>query len=157
MNMKALAQEHSMGCGPACVAVRMGITYAKALELFTHPHHAWTQGYYCSEITEALSRGGFKYVFSEFRKYSHKQYLQKNGSIAFIAKSDLYPAGHFLLKVSDGWMNPWINFPHLMPIRFGIQKNCLGKLLTCYMSIALFESAKLLGINSNLYACKNPQ
>lgn len=53
----------------------------------------------------------------------------KSGTIVFIAKSKKYPEGHYLLKTSKGWMNPWVNFPEITPARAGFQKRLPGKVV----------------------------
>ena len=84
--MKAVAQEHPMGCGI------LGLEYVH------------------------------KKVTSKTRKY-----LENEGSIVFIAPSKKYPRGHYLARTKKGWMNPWVNFPRIMPAKAGFNRKLPGK------------------------------
>ncbi|MFH1400687.1 MAG: hypothetical protein ABIH41_04145, partial [Nanoarchaeota archaeon] len=55
-----------------------------------------------------------------------KALMRKVGTIVFIKPSDRYPAGHYLLRVASGWMDPWINLPSVAPARAGIRKRLPG-------------------------------
>ena len=111
-----ISQAHSLGCGVACVASRCGLTYVEALALFTEPENAWIRGFYCSEMIEALGRAEKLYSYVEFNPLLHAHYLQTRGSIIFVGPSPYYPAGHYLLRCTQAWMNPWANFPQMIPV-----------------------------------------
>lgn len=121
--MKKVTQEHPMGCAVACVASICGISYERALLLFCNKLFASTKGYYCKDICSALKRKG--------KNYAYKKAKQKinycEGVIVFILRSKKYPKGHYLVKTCNGWMNPWINFPHINPAKAGFQKRLPGK------------------------------
>ena len=121
-----VAQEHPMGCAVACVASRCGLTYTKALDTFTVPSHAWTRGFYCEEIVEALAQLGLKYTFARFLPDDHSKYLNIVGSIVFIDPCDRYPSGHFIVRSAEGWMNPWVTFPKMNPVVAEIQSELPG-------------------------------
>ena len=110
-------QEHPMGCAVACVAFRAGLTYREAHAHFAQQRHAWTRGYYCSEIIDALSKMGLHYIYSHFNKNEHRQLLRQPGTIIFIRPSSKFPNGHFLIKAVQGWMNPWANFPLMLNLK----------------------------------------
>jgi hypothetical protein len=120
-------QEHPMGCAVACVAAQCGITYSQALRLFVKKEYAWTRGYYCQEVVAALSVASCSYFFEKFHLRRHKKFLSTPGTIIFLEPSALYPAGHYLLRTKKGWMNPWANFPNIVPAKAGIQRSLPGK------------------------------
>ena len=121
----AVAQEHALGCAVACVASRLGLRYAQALGLFDEPSRAWTVGYYCEDLVRALARGGLCYRFDPFDRLppdSRCGILAREGTIVFLSPCSTYPAGHYLLRARGGWMNPWINFPLMVPARAGFER-----------------------------------
>jgi hypothetical protein len=115
----AVAQEHALGCAVACVASRCGVTYARAHWLFATKENAWVRGYYCSEVVDALARAGYRYAFESFVEASHSTLLERPGTIVFVGPCARYPAGHFLIRWRDGWMNSWLNYPQMIPIEAG--------------------------------------
>ncbi len=125
MGYKLVAQEHTMGCGVACVASLIGTGYEKAMKLF-NKRAASARGYYFKDIIPALKKSGLNYKGSKVNDKSEK-YLKINGSIIFIKRSEKYPKGHYLLKTNKGWMNPWMNYPKINPARAGFQKKLPGK------------------------------
>lgn len=106
--MKYIAQKDPMGCGVACVANRLGITYGRALRLFEHPEYARSIGYKCKYIVIALQKAGVHSRLKHIRRELPIPDLPI-GSIVFLEKSVQYPYQHYLLKVEDGWVDPWIN------------------------------------------------
>lgn len=123
-----------MGCAVACVASRCGMSYRQALLLFARKDLAWLRGYYCGEVTAALSKAGFIYSYKKFDPLSHSLLLSKSGTLVFVEPNSKYPAGHYFLQVNPGWMNPWSNYPHMTPVRASIQKKLDGKI-----SYVIFE------------------
>ena len=116
-----------MGCAIACVAFLLGISYKNAKEMFRHPEHSFTRGFYCGEITRVLNKGGLNYVFSKIKNEQVK-IINNLGVIVFTERNKDYPGGHFLVRVKNGWMNPWINFPNITPAKSGFQKNLPGNI-----------------------------
>jgi len=123
--MRAVTQKHPMGCAIACTASLIGKTYRQTLNLFSHPKYASTRGYYCREICEALKKAKLNYTWKKIIPITKKK-LSKYGVIVFVARSRKYPAGHFLLRTKNGWMNSWINYP-IKPVTSGFQKKLPGK------------------------------
>ena len=122
--LKAVAQEHSMGCGIACIACVAGIKYSKALK-FVQAKYASTKGYYCRDVVKALRKIGLSYEYKKFTPKT-KKYLEKEGTIVFIKRSSKYPKGHYLVKTNSRWMNSWINYPD-EPAKVGLNKKIPGK------------------------------
>lgn len=123
--MRAVTQEHPMGCAVACVASVANISYKNALE-FLGREHASGRGYYCREIVDALAANGLKYEFRKADRSSRK-YMKESRTIVFIAPSARYHAGHYLVRAREGWMNPWINYPCIAPAKSGFQKRLPGR------------------------------
>lgn len=127
MNQKPVTQEHAFGCAVACVAYITGKSYKNALKLFRHPEYAaTTRGYYCREIVKALKNAGFDYDYC-YAKPSKRKLLSLNNIIVFIARCKRYPTGHYLAYKNKKCMNPWINFPSIIPARSGFSKSLPGK------------------------------
>lgn len=116
-----------MGCAVACVAFILKTSYDDAKRAFKHPEYAWQRGYYCREICEALRSRGKEYTCSRYspekRRLLYRPYI-----IVFIAKSKKHPFGHFLVRTKNGWMNPWINIPSMVPAKSGFQKRLPGRI-----------------------------
>lgn len=127
-NIKPVSQEHPMGCSVACVASLCGLSYQKALLLFEIPELAWRRGYYCGEIVQALKNKKLTFKFEEFENKKHKEKLSKNGTIIFTDPDKNYPSGHFFLRAEKGWMNPWSNYPQMIPVKSAIQKEISGRI-----------------------------
>jgi hypothetical protein len=125
---KTIAQEHPLGCAVACVASRCGISYKQAHKLFKDEEHAWSRGYYCSEVAWALAQTGFdRYRFELFDTEKHKVYLSREGTFIFVKRSERYPAGHYLLRTLNRWMNPWSNFPSMNHVTAASENDIPGE------------------------------
>jgi hypothetical protein len=124
--IKSVVQNHPMGCGVACVAAVLGLEYRKALHLFRRLDGAWTTGYFCPELVAALAKGGRCYSWKSVRN-SRLDVLKRAGTIVFVQKSSKYPQGHYLVRTSRGWMNPWANFPEISPARSAVVKRLPGR------------------------------
>jgi hypothetical protein len=105
--MHLVKQEDPMGCGIACVAFVLSISYKEAVKLFTFPEKRKTLGYRSSELREALKRGGC----NSFSRYVGRLSDPKIdiGDIVYVKKCKLFPYGHYLVKNEDGYMDPFIN------------------------------------------------
>ncbi len=105
--MRLTKQEDPMGCGIACVAFVLGISYMEATKLFTLPEKRKTLGYRSSELREALKRGGY----DSFSRYTGRiENLEINkGDIVYVKKCKLFPFGHYLVKTDGGYMDPFVN------------------------------------------------
>ena len=123
--MDRISQEEPSGCGIACVASALGISYKKAKVLFAKPDNAILGGYYCRDLIKALSKKGLNYSFSKVNS-KNKKLVNSKGSIVFIKRSAKYPEGHYLINTGKGWMDPWINYANMNPARAGIRKSLPG-------------------------------
>jgi hypothetical protein len=156
-NQAMVAQLHPLGCGVACVASRCGLSYKAALSLFARQEHAWTRGFYCSEIVEALSNAGFKYAFAKYDPSLHEKVIEIPGAIVFVGPCSDYPSGHFLLRCQTGhrighrighrmgWMNPWANFPMMNDVEAKLQKT-----LPAQVTYVIYEQ----GAMKRLLSCR---
>lgn len=119
--MRLIKQEDDFGCGVACVASLLEIDYQKALSLFWNgTNRALNEGFYCREIVKALNSSRLNYEF-KYIKLPTKRKIYKPCTIVFVRRSKKYPAGHYLLRTENGWMDSWINFPE-KPIKAGFLK-----------------------------------
>ncbi len=125
MKFRLITQEHTAGCGIACIASILNIDYNEALSFF-NKEYVSRRGYYCGEMVKVLNKNGLNYRYSKANSKT-KRLLSKPGTIAFIGHSKNYPIGHYLLKTDKGWMNPWINYPNVNPAKAGFQKKLPGK------------------------------
>src|SRR3989344_4598019 len=123
--MKAVVQKHLMGCGIACVAFVTKNSYDIIFRTFDSKY-ASTRGYYCKELIKALEKFGLKYDYKKVNEKT-KHYLEKEDSIIFIKRSVRYPSGHYLVYTKEGWMNPWINYPSVYPVKAGFDKKLPGE------------------------------
>lgn len=128
INIIPVSQEHPMGCAVACVAALCGFKYFDALKLFEKKECAWTRGFYCSEIVQALKTVGLQYKYSPYVYSSHLEQVRKVGTIVFVEPCKKYPAGHYFLKTINGWMNPWANYPLMNPVESTFQKALPSKI-----------------------------
>lgn len=124
----AIPQEHTMGCAVACVAFRCGLSYPSALALFSKQDHAWSRGFYCAEIVEALHRAGHLCAYAKYKESHHQELLSRSGTIIFVEPCEQYPHGHFFVRSSKGWMNPWANFPQILAVRAEFQEQLPGRI-----------------------------
>ena len=105
-----VVQKNSLGCGVACVAFVVGLSYQKTLKLFKNgKQKANSQGFYCKELVEVLNNQGMNFEY-KYIKNKIKTKIYQNNSIIFIKRSKKYPLGHYLCRYKKLWMDPWINF-----------------------------------------------
>lgn len=117
--MKAVKQEDGLGCGIACVAYVLGISYPEAKPLFKGLADVAKPEFYPWVIVRALRRGGLEYRHHYFEGRAR----WKAGTIVLVRKSEKHPYGHYLVKGERGWMDPWIN---LKPGECGLKKAKAG-------------------------------
>jgi len=136
--IKPIRQEDVFGCGVACVAYICGLNYTQALNLFRNGKiKAQRSGFLCKDIVRVLKQLGKKYEY-RYVTSKIKQKIYKERVIVFIKKSKKYPAGHYLCRAKDGWMDSWINFPKSKDIRrarAGFRKRLPGKAIYAILPI----------------------
>lgn len=108
---KPLVQKHPFGCGVACTAFVSKLSYLDALKLFKNgKQKARSLGFYCREIVEVLNDSGEQFEH-RYIKDKIKRKIYQDNTIVFIRTPRQYPAGHYLCRFKELWMDPWINFP----------------------------------------------
>lgn len=126
--MRPVAQQDLYGCGVACVAFILNISYKKSLSLFvTGKKRAATVGFHCKEIILVFKKSGLNYKLSYCGCKSKKNFY-KNRTIVFIKRSKKYYSGHYLCSFEGKWMDSWINFPYEKR-KAGFRKRLPGKSL----------------------------
>src|SRR3989338_8720696 len=120
-----VTQEDAMGCGLACVASVCGLSYARAKKKLFRNVGDIRRGFYCRELIKVLARAGKRYSFRHVKESVRKKFVI--GSVVFIHPLKIYPAGHYLLKTSKGWMDPWFNLPKIKCVRLAFRKKLPGK------------------------------
>ncbi len=124
--MKAIAQEGPMGCGVACAASLSGLSYKQMVRLFEDGNKKdKTTGFYNKDFVNALAKVNIQTKGCSAKKWGKKRI--KPGTIVFVTRSKKFPDGHFLLKTTKGWMNPWINLSQSGKPVAGFQKRLPGK------------------------------
>lgn len=125
MSKLSVKQEDRFGCGVACVAGALEISYEEAKQFFKKPQDATRRGHGCQAIRFALRNAGLDYSFRKMQP-AFEPLLSRLGTIAFIGRSQQYRFGHYVLRVESGWMNSWGNCP-FYPIRACVETTLPGK------------------------------
>lgn len=103
--LNPITQKDNLGCAVACAAFVLNKTYDEVKNDFKQNKN----GYLCKEIIAVLNKNGKNYVYGYLtQKLRRKVY--KVGTMVFIKRSNKYPAGHYLARANNCWMDPWINF-----------------------------------------------
>jgi hypothetical protein len=101
-------QKDEWGCGAACVASLLGISYAKAkgqLERIKEkPLDERPYGLELHQIALCLAENGLRYI-ADWEE--PKNYM--TGTIVCIGGSSPYDGDHYLLMTPHGWMDPYSN------------------------------------------------
>lgn len=101
-------QEDEWGCGVACVASLLGVSYGEAKKLVElvkgRSVNAKPFGLELHHIAIALQAKGVK-VIADWDPTVH----HPNGSIVCIGGKSRYKYEHYILKTPGGWMDPWFN------------------------------------------------
>lgn len=105
---ESVTQKHNFGCGAACVAFIANKKYSDIITVLGE-EKANRVGFSCKELVGTFDSLGLFYNYS-YLTSSRRVLLDGDGIIVFIRRSKEYPAGHFLARHKDLWMDPWINF-----------------------------------------------
>lgn len=118
---KAVPQEDIWGCGVACVASRIGKPYAVVKALLEKAKGGSIsdvtkrslKGLNLDPIVEVLFGEGIK-VIADWPGKSWSAKKCPIGTIVLVYGRRPYDDGHYLLRVPEGWMDPWSNMPQEM-------------------------------------------
>lgn len=125
-SMKLITQEAFMGCAIACCASLAGLPYKQMKNYFDDGKtKEQTTGFYNRDIVSALGKLKIQTRAFSVKRWGNKKI--KHGTIVFVGRSKNYPAGHYLLKTKNGWMDPWKNYPNINSAKAGFQKTLPGK------------------------------
>jgi len=106
---ESITQEFNYGCGIACYAFVLGISYKEA-EIRLGSKQAKSERFWVKDLTNALNKAGLGYE-SKYIKPHIEPLIYKDGVIVLVGRSKDYPAGHYLVRNENTWMDPWINLP----------------------------------------------
>jgi len=122
-------QKDLNGCGLACLANLLNQPYDKVKKDFESKFYPIKNGIKIFDIVRYLETKGFFYkskFFNQNPKHQkttgeEEEFTKIVGSIILIVKNDAYPVGHYLLRVKNGWVDPWYNFPSIDNVHAGIR------------------------------------
>ncbi len=114
--MKSITQKDPYGCGIACLAFYLNISYTEGYTLIPNAKKkAKRTGFSVQELTTALRNQTKTPHSSNYIKQKLKRKIYKMNTIIFIRRTKKYPAGHYLIRTKNkSWMDPWYNFPSLL-------------------------------------------
>lgn len=115
---QSVTQEFDYGCGIACFAFALGVSYKQATHLLGKAQSS-SNRFWVKDLEQALNDNGLRYK-RYFVKEHVKLRLNEEGAIVLIRRSNIYPAGHYLIRHQGTWMDPWINLPKDRDIRNAI-------------------------------------
>lgn len=126
-------QKDPNGCGIACLANLLNRPYDLIKKDFEKKFYTVERGTKMFDLVNYLKIQKLNYkskFFNQNKKYKLNKkeasdYSKILGSITLIAKNEKYPIGHYLLRVKDGWVDPWYNLPN-MNIKAGLRKKLPG-------------------------------
>ena len=126
--MRLIRQEDNFGCGVACTSSLLRLPYS-ALVLEFGKEKAAKEGFMCKEIVDVLNKHRKDYCYKYIKPKLRKK-IYKNGTIVYIKKCKSYPAGHYLVRYKNCWVDPWLNFKQDKSVRnalAGTRKRLPGK------------------------------
>ena len=106
---QSITQEFDYGCGIACLAFALGITYKQA-EARLGKAQSSSNRFWVKDLQGALNSNGLAYSRNYVTTRIHPR-IYEEGAIVLIRRSSVYPAGHYLIRHQGTWMDPWINLP----------------------------------------------
>lgn len=106
---RSITQEYDFGCGIACYAFALKVSYKQAEKLLG-PKQSKSTRFWVKDLTMRLNEAGLSYKSRHLDK-SLKDHIYKDGTIVLIRRSKKYIAGHYLIRHEGLWMDPWINLP----------------------------------------------
>ena len=115
---QSITQEFDYGCGIACFAFALGISYKQA-ETRLGETQATSNRFWVKDLESALNNNGLAYS-RHYVTPRIRPHINEDGAIILIRRSHTYPAGHYLIRHDGAWMDPWINLPTNRDIRQAI-------------------------------------
>jgi len=125
---ESITQEFDYGCGIACFAFALNVTYKQAAKQLGEVQANSTR-FWIKDFATALNISGKHYI-AKHLKPSVMRKIYKEGAIVLIRRSKRYPTGHYLIRHKGHWMDPWINLPSNKSIEHaesGFRKRLPGK------------------------------
>jgi len=124
----SVTQEFDYGCGIACFAFALNVTYQQAAHRLGD-QQANSERFWVKDFIVALNKSDKHYV-SKYMKPSMMRKIYKEATIILIRRSKQYPTGHYLIRHKGHWMDPWINLPtdsNVKHAQSGFRKRLPGK------------------------------
>lgn len=124
---ESITQEFDYGCGIACFAFALDITYEEAANLLGEKQ-ALSERFWIKDLVKELNKHGKAY-HAKHIKPSLKTRIYGEGVILLIRRSKRYPAGHYLIRHNNAWMDPWVNLSvnkDISKARSGFRKRLPG-------------------------------
>ena len=125
--MKNYIHQHDInGCGIATIANLLQTTYEEVKQEFETKFYPITRGVKVTDITRFLKLKGLDYMVKHIneKKVSDSdgvEMAKELNSIVLIRRNAKYPIGHYLLRVKDGWIDPWLNLPSINQVHAGLR------------------------------------
>jgi hypothetical protein len=123
-------QKDLNGCGIACLSNLLDIDYDEVKADFEKKFYAIEKGINVADMVGYLKTHSLDYkskFFNQNKKYRFNkkeadEFSKIENSITLIVKSKKYPVGHYLLRIKNGWVDPWHDLPSIDKVRAGIRK-----------------------------------
>ena len=131
MNKTKLQHQKDLnGCGIACLSNLLDKPYDQIKKDFESKFYTIERGVKIFDIVNYLKTHQLEYkskFFNQNKKYKFNKveadkFSKIEGSITLIVKSKKYPIGHYLLRVKNGWVDPWYILPSIDDVHVGIRK-----------------------------------
>jgi hypothetical protein len=130
MKKKLQHQKDLNGCGIACLANLLNKPYDWVKRDFENKFYTIERGVKIFDIVNYLKTHNLEYkskFFNQNKKYEANKveadkFSKIEHSITLIVKNKKYPIGHYLLRVKNGWIDPWYDFPSIHNVKAGTRK-----------------------------------
>ncbi len=125
---ESITQEFDFGCGIACFAFVMEVSYKKATEMLGKDQ-SLSNRFWVKDLVYALNTSGKSYNLKHIKPRSIN-INYREGTIVLIRRSSIYSSGHYLVRYQKMWMDPWINFAankNIISAKSGYRKRLPGK------------------------------
>lgn len=128
---KYIHQHDLNGCGVACLANLLDQGYEETKTEFEKHFYKIDRGIKVFDLVKFLHFKGLSYSskFFNHNKFNAKEadsFSRLPNSITLIRKNEKYPVGHYLLRVENGWIDPWINYPSIDNVHADLRKELPG-------------------------------